>query len=173
VLNAVGSSKRSEWRPPTSEARGSRSALLTLLAQLLQPLPQLILNAEVHGALCRRHESGELSLLTLGHIQPLPLNLEKLIQQSPDLRLIRGVSRQHFGAQCLTSEPLLAEEAHTLSLEAIVHLSKLLHLRLVQVQSTSHDFGEPLAELLLEIALLKRVPRPWLTPIDRPLRSDR
>jgi hypothetical protein len=50
--------------------------------------------------------------------------------------------------------PLATQQLHPRPLVAPVHLSELLHLRIVQVQPTPHHLGQPLLELSRERRLI-------------------
>jgi hypothetical protein len=124
-----------------------------LLAQLLHPATKVILDPEVLRALDRRHERCELALLELGEIQPITLDLQRSIEQRADLGLVGRVPLQYLGAQRLPNLPLISEQAHAVSLESIVHLTELPHLRVVQVESSTDDLRKPLSKHELEPAL--------------------
>ena len=113
-------------------------------------MPKLILNGEILCSLGRCHERRELALLTFREIEASPLDGEQLIEQPCDLLLIGGITRQDLGAQRLTSASFFAKYLHAITLESVVDPTKLLHLRVIEIEPPPHDLGESLAKLSLQ-----------------------
>jgi len=133
---------------------GPCPALLALPPKVFEALAKLVLNAEIFRPLCRRHERRELALLAFRDVQPSSLNRQKLVQQPGDPLLIRRIACQNFSTQSLTSAPLIPKQLHPVPLESIVDPTELLHLRVIEVETSFHDLGESLAKLPLERARL-------------------
>jgi hypothetical protein len=142
---------------------------LPLLPNVLHSPTEIVLNPEVLGTLHRRHKRREVLLLTLSQIEPLALNLERLIEQIGHFPLVRRISRQHLGTERLAHLSLIAEQQHPFAFESIVHLTELTHLPIVQIETPTHDFREPFAKLKFQAASLC-----WLTCTRRqPIRALR
>ena len=135
---------------------GPCPSFLALPTEVLETPAELVLDAEVLSSLRRRHEGRELALLAFGEVQAPSLDRKKLIEQSRDPLLIRGVAGENLAAQRLTSAPLIAKQLHPVALEAIVDSTELLHLRVIEVEPSLHDLGESLAKLPFERAALRR-----------------
>jgi hypothetical protein len=133
---------------------GPSTAWSPLLPHLLHPPPHLVLNSEIHRALHRRHELREILLLALGQVEPLSLDSHCLVEQLRHARLLGGIACSHLPAQLLSRLPLLTQQLHALAFVTGVHLPELLHLRVVQVETTPNHLSEPQLELPRERCLL-------------------
>ncbi|HEX6047976.1 MAG TPA: hypothetical protein VFZ21_01860 [Gemmatimonadaceae bacterium] len=149
--------------------------LLTLLAHVLEPPTQVVLDREVLRALQRCHEARQRALLLLDEIEATPLNTQCVVQQRGYPLLIRRIAREHLGAQRHPNLPLLAQQSHPLALDALVHLTELAHLAVVQIEPPPDHLSEPLAKLAVErcawrCALLRRPGRLAIQSLPRQLR---
>src|SRR5215203_604018 len=93
-----GRGRSSRHGTTTTQCRCARPSLLP---DILEAPAEIVLNADVHRALNRAHERGEIALLALRNVEPLPLDLERPVEQPGDRRLVGGITGEDLGAQCL------------------------------------------------------------------------
>jgi hypothetical protein len=115
----------------------------------------LLLHAEVARALHRREELGQLALLSLGHVDPLALELELVREQLFNARRVRRIVLQHFIAKSPTCHHLTTVQVAALTIEALVHFRQLTHPFIAQAKLRLEQCGQLLAKALFHLLAIR------------------